>query len=188
MKRFLFNKALRILLITNSLVLIGGAILGPIYALFVEKIGGDLLDASITASVFALVAGLTTLIAGKYADKIKRNELLVAFGYAVMGLGFFLYIFVDSIWFLFAVQALIGFAEAFYAPAFDAVYTKHITQKKAGREWGTWEAINYFSTAIGAIIGGFIVTYFGFNAIFILMSSLSFISAAYIWRLPKRVL
>ena len=53
MKRFLFNKALRILLITNGLVLLTGAMLGPIYALFVENISGDLLDASLTGDFFA---------------------------------------------------------------------------------------------------------------------------------------
>jgi MFS family permease len=188
MKRFLFNKALRILLITNGLVLLAGAMLGPIYALFVEKIGGNLLDASLTGGLFALAAGITTLIAGKYADKIKRNELMVASGYAVMGIGFFLYIFVNSIWFLFVVQILIGFAEAYYSPAFDALFTKHITKKKAGREWGAWEAMNYFLTAIGAAIGGLIAHIFGFKAIFSIMAVLCWLSAAYIFHLRKRIL
>jgi MFS family permease len=188
MKRFLFNKALRILLITNGLVLLAGAMLGPIYALFIENIGGDLLDASLTGGFFALAAGITTLIAGKFADKNKRDELIVAFGYAVMGLGFLLYIFVNSIWFLFGVQILIGFAEAFYSPAFDALYSKHITKKKAGREWGAWESINYFSIAIGAAIGGLIASNFGFTSIFAIMSALCFISAIYIFHLHKRIL
>ena len=187
MKR-LFNKALRILLITNGLVLVAGAMLGPIYALYVENIGGDLLDASLTGGFFALAAGITTLIAGRFADKNKSGELVVALGYAVMGLGFLLYIFVNSIWFLFGVQILIGFAEAFYAPAFDALYSKHITKKKAGREWGAWEATNYFSIAIGAAAGGFIASNFGFNAIFITMSALCFISSIYIFHLHKRIL
>jgi len=188
MKRILFNRALRILLTTNGLILLAAAMLGPIYALFVKNIGGDLLDASLTGGFFALAAGLTSLIAGKFADKNKRDELIVATGYAVMGLGFFLYIFVNSIWFLFGVQILIGFAEAFYTPAFDALYSKHITKRKAGREWGAWESINYFSIAVGAIVGGFIVTKFGFTPIFAIMSALSLISAIYIYRLHKRVL
>ena len=187
MKR-IFNKALRILLITNGLVLLAGAMLGPIYALFVERIGGDLLDASLTGGLFALAAGVTTLIAGKFVDKNKRNELIIVLGYFTMGLGFLLYIFVNSIWFLFGVQILIGFAEAFYSPAFDALYSKHITKKKAGREWGAWESMNYFSIAIGAVIGGLIVSNFGFNAIFIVMSVLCFISAGYIFYLRKRIL
>ena len=186
--RFLFNRGLRILLITNALILIAGAMLGPIYALFVEKVGGSLLDASLTGGIFALVAGITTLIAGRYADKIKEKRYIVAFGYSLMGVGFFLYTFVNSIWFLFVVQAIIGFAEAAYVPAFDALYSKHLTKKKAGREWGAWEATNYFTAAAGAGTGGLLVTYFGFNIIFIIMGILSVISAIYIFLLPKRIL
>ena len=187
MKLF-FNKAIRILLLTNGIVLIAGAMLGPIYALFVERIGGSLLDASITGGVFAFAAGLTTLVAGKYADKIKENELIVSLGYSIMGVGFLLYIFVNSIYHLLLVQVLIGFSEAFYSPAFDALYSKHLTRKKAGREWGAWEAMNYFSIAFGSAIGGFIVTKFGFNVIFIIMALLCLSSSIYIYHLPRKIL
>lgn len=183
-----FNRALRILLATNAMVLVAGAMLGPIYALFVEEIGGTILHAGITGGVLALAAGMTTLVAGKYADKIKEDELIVTFGYAMMGLGFMFYIFVNSIWSLLLVQVIIGFAEALYSPAFDALYSKHLTRKKAGREWGAWEAMNYFSIAFGAVIGGFIVMHFGFNVIFVIMALLCFSSAVYIYLLPRRVL
>lgn len=187
MKR-LFNKALRILLITNGLVLIAGAMLGPIYALFVKQIGGDLFDASITGGVFALAAGITTLIAGRYADKIDHDELIVALGYVFMGFGFILYLFVNSIWFLFGIQLLTGFAEAIYSPAFDALYSRHLNVKKAGRQWGAWESMNYFTFAIGAALGGVVASNFGFNAIFIIMAGLCFASATYIYFLPRKIL
>ena len=105
-----FNKALRVLLFTNGMVLVSAALIAPIYALFVAEIGRSLLDASLTAGVFAVVAGITTLVSGRIADKIKRNDLMVALGYLTVGVGFFLYNFVDSIWFLFGVQAVIGFS------------------------------------------------------------------------------
>jgi len=187
MSNSFFNKTLRILLATNGFILLAGAMLAPIYALFVEDIGGDLLDASLTGAVFALAAGVTTLFAGTYADKVQREELIVAAGYAAMGIGFFLYNYVDSIWWLFAVQVLIGFAEAFYSPAFDALYSKHLAATKVGREWGAWESLNYFSIAIGAVIGGFIATSYGFSALFTTMGLLCLASALYIILVPRKV-
>ena len=188
MKRLFFNRALRILLSTNALILMAAAMLGPIYALFVEKVGGDLMDASIAGGIFALMAGLTSLISGKYSDQIKENELIVVIGCLIIGTGFSLYFWVDSVIFLFIVQAIIGLGEAIYSPAFDALYSKHLDGHKSGSQWGAWESMNYFTTAVGAIVGGSIVTYFGFQALFIIMALLSFISAIYIFFLKRKVL
>lgn len=182
------NRALRILLITNALIMLAGAMLGPIYALFIEGIGGSLLDASYAYGVFALTAGITTYLSGKYGDRVKENEYIIIIGYTVMGIGFFLYLFVDSIWFLLLVQVIVGFGEAIYSPVFDSIYSKHLDHGKAGSQWGAWEAMYYFTTAIGAVIGGFIVDRFDFGFLFIVMSLLSFMSALYLFFLPRKVL
>lgn len=184
----IFNRAIKILLVTNTIVLVSGAMLGPFYAIYVENIGGDIFDASITVAIFAVMAGITTLIAGRFTDKIKEGELVIVFGYMLMGVGFILYLFVDSILTLFLVQVVIGFANAVYNPAFDAIYTKHTDKRKAGRIWGAWEAMDYFSIAIGAIVGSLIVTYIGFELLFILMAAFCFSSALYIYILPRKVL
>ncbi|MCK5476992.1 MAG: MFS transporter [Candidatus Aenigmarchaeota archaeon] len=188
MRNIFFNRALKILLITNSLIMTASAMLGPIYALFVEKIGGNLLDASIAGGVFAFAAGITTLISGRYTDRTKEKQKIVVFGYFLIGIGFLLYIFVNSIWFLFFVQILIGFAQALCSPAFDALYSKHITKTRRGIEWGEWEASSYFSSAFGAVIGGVIVSLFGFNMLFIIMAFFCFSSSLYLCFLPKRIL
>jgi MFS family permease len=173
---------------TNGLILVAGAMLGPIYALFVERIGGDLLDASYTFAAFAVTAGVVTLLSGKYSDKMKESEIIVALGYSIMALGFFSYVFVSSLAMLLIVQVVIGLGEAIYAPSFDALYSKHITRGKSGRQWGAWEAINYFTIAIGAVGGGLLVTQFGFNAMFVAMGLLSVFSALFILFLPRDVL
>jgi len=187
MKKLPFNKALRILLTTNALILFSAAMLGPIYALFVEEIGGDLLDASLAGGAFALTAGLVTLLSGKYSDRIKEQELIVVLGYTIIGIGFISYMFVDSIISLLFVQIIVGMGEAIYSPAFDAVYSKHLSVESSGSQWGAWESMNYFTNAIGAILGGSIVTIFGFKSLFFVMATLCFLSAIYIYRLPRRV-
>lgn len=188
MTRLLFNRALRVLLSTNAIILIASAMLGPIYAIFVEEVGGDLMDASLAGGIFALTAGITTLLSGKYSDRIKENELIVILGYAIMGVGFVLYIWVDSIIYLFIVQVIAGLGEAIYSPAFDAIYSKHLDGHKSGTQWGAWESMNYFTAASGAVIGGGIVTLFGFPVLFIIMALLCFGSALYIYHLKRNVL
>ncbi|MCA9385382.1 MFS transporter [Candidatus Dojkabacteria bacterium] len=188
MQHFQLNSSLRILLATNSLILLAGAMLAPIYALFVEDIGGSLMDASIAGGIFALFAGVTTFISGKISDSFKENELIIVLGYVIVGIGFLSYLWANSIVALFIIQALIGIGEAIYSPAFDAVYSKHLDTKSAGTQWGAWESMNYFTSAIGAIVGGSIVTIFGFNTLFICMFALCITSGLYIYHLKRSVL
>lgn len=173
-------RALHVLTYTNALILLAGAMLGPIYALFVEEIGGNLLDASIAGTIFALAAGITVLFSGRFTDRIKHPEYIVLFGYACIGLGFLGFAFVNSLWSLFAIQALIGFGEAIYSPAFDAIYTKNILQNNEGSGWALWESMYYFTSAAGAIIGGYIAYTFGFQNLFFSMSLLCVFSITYL--------
>ena len=162
--------------------------LGPIYAFFVEEVGGDILDAGLTSFVFFLTAGITTLIAGKFTDKIKESELILVFGYTLTGIGFLLYLFADTIMLLFLVMVVTGFAQAIYAPAFDSLFSRHCNKKGAGMQWGVWEASNYFTVAIAAAVGGVVAFTLGFNTLFVIMACLSFFSAIFIYKLPRTVL
>jgi len=183
-----FNRALRVLLATNGLILLAGAMLAPIYALYVEDIGGNLMDASLTGGIFALAAGTTCILSGRYADKRQRKEFVIVLGSMVMSFGFLLMTIVNSITTLFVVQALIGIGQAIYYPPYDALYSKHVDGHGAATAWGTWESMDYFSTAIGAILGGYIVTNWGFIPLFVIMSILCMISGLYLYYLPKKVL
>ena len=79
MRRFL-NRPLRILLINDILVLVAASMIAPIYAVYVAKVGGDILDAGLAAGVFAMAAGLTVLLAGKWTDGIKHKARIVGCG------------------------------------------------------------------------------------------------------------
>lgn len=188
LKRGKPNIALRVLLITNGLVVFSAAMLGPIYALFVRDIGGDILDTGLAAGVFTATAGLVVFLSGRFSDRVKENEVLVAVGYLIMGSGFFLYTQVESVVHLLLIQVLIGFGEALYSPSFDALYSKHLDPERSGSQWGTWESMNYFAVAFGALAGSTVASLFGFHALFIAMGCFAWTSALYIYFLPRRVL
>lgn len=181
------RKSLKILLYTNGVILISAAMIWPIYALFVEEIWWDLMDASFAWWMFALSAWVTTLLFWKIADASKQKEKILALWYMLMGIWFFSYIFVDSIMHLFLVQIIIGLWEAIYSPAFDALYSKNIHKKQSGTEWGIWEAVNYFSLAIWAFLWWILVSYYGFNSVFIIMWVFCTWTSIYIYIFfPKR--
>jgi MFS family permease len=186
----LLNRPLKILLATDGLVMVAASMLVPFYALFVEKIGGDVLDVGIGASLFAVAGGVAVLIAGRVADRVKRKERIIAGAYIMMAAGFVLYLFVDSLWLLFVVQVIIGLAEASYVPAFDALYGSHAHRggTHAGRRWSITEANDYFAAAIGAALGAVIVHYTGFTVLFVTMALFCLASGLYLYLLPGKAL
>jgi MFS family permease len=187
-KLFYSNKALRALILAEGLILIAYAMIGPIYALLVTEIGGSILDAGLTGGFLVLASGVTVLIAGKFADKVSNPKIFLVSGYTLTGIAFLLYLAVFNIWSLFLVQIFAGLVRPISSPAFDRLYSEHLDKGELGREWSVWESSYYFATGIGAIVGGLIVSQFGFRPIFIIMAAISFAAAAYIYYLPKRLL
>lgn len=184
---FLPNKALRVLLVTDSFVFLASAMIGPIYAIFVERLNGNVLDAGLTSAIYALVAGLVTIFSGVYSDRVRRNEFVVIAGYALVGVGYVLYQFVDSTLSLFAIQALLGVGAGIHMPAYKALYSKNLDSMREGVEWGLWEGLTYFAIAGGAALGGVVAYLYGFNYVFAGMAILCFLSAGYIYVQPKGV-
>ncbi len=180
------KKSIKILLFTNSLILVSWAMLWPIYALFVKDIWWDLMDASFAWWLFALTAWITSLVAWRYTDKLKNKSLILILGYIIMWIWFFMYLIVDSIYILFLVQIIIWLWEAIYSPSFDALYSKNINKKQWWFEWWLWESMNYFTIAFWAFTWGLIVNNYWFNSIFIIMWTLSISSWIYIFFLPKK--
>lgn len=174
------NIKTKILLYTNSLILLSCSILGPIYAIYLNKIGANLFEASMAMGIFAIVAGITTYIFGKISDSHDPKKIMIL-GYFLMGLAFLLYNFTSSLYGIYCLQILMGLGEAIYSPAFDKTYTESMPKNKIGSTWGLWELSNYFAQAIGALIGGLISEYLGFNAIFITISTMCFVSCIWVY-------
>lgn len=167
------------------MVILAGALLMPIWAIYVEQIGGDILTAGTAYSVFFVIAGLTIIIFGKLEDRIKRKDLVVVVAYAIMGLGFFGYLLVENPWQLFIVQAIIGLGEAIYVPALSALYDRFIEERKAASQWGSWDGMIYIVGGVAAISGAVIVDFLGFSTLFIAMGLLCWLSAVGMLVLPK---
>ncbi len=182
------NKALRLLLITDSFILISSAMFGPIYAIFVQEIGGGILEASWAVAVFSFITGISLYFFARFEDQMKEQELALVFGYFVLAIGYFGYLFVHSLPSLLLMQAILGIGKAVYTPAYDGLYSIHLDRKKAASQWGAWEMMAYIISGIGAVVGGLLANAFGFSILFVIMGMLCVFGAFVIWLQPRKVL
>ncbi|QQR84020.1 MFS transporter [Candidatus Peregrinibacteria bacterium] len=163
------KKGIKILLVSDGWVNLALGMIGPIYAIFVEEIGGDILDASWAFSTYMFTAGIIMYLLSKWEDKAKHKEKFVVAGYALTSLGCLMYFFVHNQATLLLTQAVLGLSVAILSPSFDAIYSHYVKASEEASNWGIWEALSYIATAIAAIIGGYIANSFGFKTLFVVM-------------------
>ncbi len=167
------QKELKILLISSNLFLLAGGLFGPIYAVFVEQIGGDLLTAGGAYGAFSISAGILIFFISRWEDHVRHQEKLVVLGFLMNCIGFAGYLFIRNPIDLFIVQIVFGIGEAVNTPAFDGLYSKHLDRGRFVSEWGLWESMYRVITAIAAALGGLLAMLYGFRLLFTVMLIIS---------------
>jgi hypothetical protein len=182
------NRSLRILVVTNSILVFIVGLFAPFYAVFIQHIGGGVALAGLSWAIFSIVGGILILLFSNWELKIKEQDLLIALGYILRGGVFVSYAFMGSITQLIITQVLWGIATALGTPAFDSVYGSHTTKENSLAEWGEWEGVATIVSGVAALIGGILIQTFGYEIIFITMATVSVGLGIYIWRLPRELL
>jgi predicted MFS family arabinose efflux permease len=182
------NKALSVLIYTGGTIYLTAAMTGPFWAVYVDKVGGDFETAGIAVAILFFVRGLASIAISKFENKFKETEFFLVAGGMLRSLGFLGYILATSPIHLGLISFVLGIADAIIYPAADALFSRHVDKKTDVAQWGWWEVMESWGTAAGALIGGVVVTQFGFNSVFGLMAVVSLLNALVILILPRRVL
>lgn len=158
----------KILLRGASFWWLGEGLLGPLFAIFAGRVGGDILDITWAWAIYLFVTGILEIFIGKISDRVGHAKLMVL-GYALNAIFTFGYLLIDSTTGLFIVQAGLGVALAFADPTWDALYAKYETRKSAGYIWGLQHGIEQLITGVSILLGGLIVSHFSFTTLFLIM-------------------
>ena len=169
------RRELKILLMASAFSVLAGGLFGPIYAIFVEEIGGDLLTAGAAYSIFAIASGVLIFLISRWEDHVKHQENLVILGYGLGCIGFLGYIFIRNPLDLFIVQIIFGFSEAIATPAYDGMYSRFLDKGKFASQWGLWDSMYYIVSGFAGLVGGYLALVYGFKFIFVIMFGLSLI-------------
>ena len=124
------NTALKVLFVSNAIYIFAALLLGPLYAVYVQRIGGGVLLVSISTAVFYISSTLFLLFMARWGDRVREKELMLVISYIIRGLCFLCYIFIENALFLILVQVAFGLAESLGTPTFGVLFSKHIDKKE----------------------------------------------------------
>lgn len=175
------RKPVQILLLIAYLWLIADGLLGPLYAIFAEKIGGDILETAGAYAAYSIVSGVLHLFFGKIADKTKKAKRVMLGGYVLAGVSTLGYLFVMDAIGLFIVQIMLGVANAMSSSTWDGIYSKNVKNENAVTAWSFVEGGYAIIYGLSLIAGGVIITIFSFEVVFVLMAIVFFVASMVIY-------
>lgn len=159
--------------------------LGPLFAVFSSRIGGDILDITHAWAAYLIATGVFIVIVGRLSDKVGKEKFLVA-GYALNAVFTFCYLFVDTPFKLLFVQAGLGLATAMATPTWDALYEHYGDKKHPAFAWSLDTGVSNVVVGIAIIVGGLVLVNYSFTALFVIMGCVQVAATAYVmpilWR------
>ncbi|MBU4246124.1 MAG: MFS transporter [Nanoarchaeota archaeon] len=170
------KREVQLLILAEVIFLFGSGLYGPIYAIFVQKIGGDILDAGAAYALFLISMATLEYPVGKLMDKYGKKYFLFS-GYLLATVVIFGYMFVENVMQLFILQILMGIAFAIGDPSWDAWFSDIIPKKKSGFDWAVFHMVAGYSAGFSALIGGAVAKYLGFSTLFFIGGMIAIFSA-----------
>ncbi len=171
------NPLVRILIVSDMLMVGAMGMFAPLYALFVEEsvIDANELVVGMSITIYLLSRSILQIPIATFLDKVKgeRDDYFFLATFSVLvGVLYLGFLFVDQVWQLFLMQFLLGLCVAITYPSYMAIFTRHVDKHMEGTEWGVYQTFVDLSTAALATIGGYVATIVGFDALIIMVSIL----------------
>ena len=166
-------RPIRLLLLASSLWYFSEGLLGPLFAVFTERIGGDLLDITVAWALYLVASGLAFLAVGRLLNRSRWKFRMIAVGYTLNTVFTFAYLLVADTLGLLLVQVGLGVAEAVATPSWDAYYASRLADTDDTFAWGIASGHTQLISGVAIAIGGLIANFISFEALFVTMGLIS---------------
>ena len=163
------HKNIKILLGASILIHSGVNFLSPIFAIYINKIGGTLLDAGIAIGIYAILKGILYFVFKNIKEEIVSKKFMISGGYFVMFIGYFLYLFASQPVHIYFIQAILSIGETAITPSWSAVIAMSLEKGKERHIYSNFYGYRSLFEGAAAITGGIFAMNFGFDTVFIIM-------------------
>lgn len=135
-------------------------------------------------SYIVVCAGLL-LVAGVVSDRYGPRRAALA-GLIIFGCASGLAVLTSSVWWLIAMRAVMGVGAALIGPSVSAVFLIAFTSEERTRVLAGWFVVGSVALALGPVVGGILVSLWGWAGIFLINLPIVVLAAAGIfWLVPE---
>jgi len=167
-------------------MVISGNLLGPLFAIFVSSFNATAFQVSVSWATMIIAGLLTSVVVSRFiGDSTRRSVGLVTAGYVISAFAWLAYIAVDNIPQLLIVQVFLGVGLAIGTAPFQALFAEHLDKGKHIHDYADKQIISKVIEFSAVLAGGAILTLFGFDVLFMIMSLLTLLAAIIMAGLPR---
>lgn len=142
-------------------------------------------EAQWVANAYMLMLGALLLVGGAAGDRFGRRRVFVI-GIAVFTAASAVCAWAPNATALIAARAVQGVGGALLVPGSLAIISAAFPENERGRAIGTWAGASALTTALGPVIGGWLVDTWSWRIIFLINVPIAAVAVALaLWRVPE---
>ncbi len=183
---FLKNKELREIYISLAIKTLAISMIGIFIPIFlIKELGYPIMDMIKFFLIFALTSFFMACFVGKLTATIGTKKLLaISITFHVVGY-FFMYYYLDSIYKLFLIAAILGAADNMYGVGIVSNFARTSDRKHRSEEVSMLYSSIILGGVIGPLVGGTLITIYGFNILFGIVVVLLFLSLLPLFKIKE---
>lgn len=180
---FQVNRIIKYLVLSDLIFWAGWGLITPVFAIFIVNNieGGSAFVVGISTAVYSILASLLRIPIGIFLDNRpseKDDYLFLTIGLFIAALVPFGFIFARLPSHIYMLQAVCAVAMAMSFSGWSAIFTHHIDKGREATEWGLDATSVGIGTGISGAVGGWAVTQFGFEPVFVAVGIFGLIGAS----------
>jgi EmrB/QacA subfamily drug resistance transporter len=172
---------LAVTILGSSMVFIDGTVVNVALPALQADMNASVVDVQWVVESYALLLAALLLLGGALGDKLGRKRIF-SVGVAVFALASVWCGLAPSIGQLIAARAVQGIGGALLVPGSLAIIGASFSAKERGTAIGTWSGFTAITSAVGPVLGGWLIDNVSWRAVFLLNAPLAVIVLALAWR------
>jgi EmrB/QacA subfamily drug resistance transporter len=149
------------------------------------NLNATIVDVQWVIEAYSLLLSALLLVGGSLGDHYGRRRVFLI-GVALFAVASTWCGLAPNIHQLIVARAAQGLGAALLVPGSLAIISSSFSENERGRAIGTWSGFSAITTAIGPVIGGWLIEHFSWRAIFFINVPIAFlIIFISLWRVPE---